>query len=134
MTKQSIFWKIMLLVYLGAVAYLCFASQDGLPKLAQWKFPIPADKCVHFAMFLPWPVLSCLAVKPVGQRSARTILLLLGMTLLGFALAGITEWVQGLLPYRSKDINDLIADSLGLCSGALLFAAFYPFLQRSRTR
>lgn len=134
MTKQSVFWKIMLLLYLGAVAYLCFATQDGLPKLTEWKFPIPPDKCVHFAMFIPWPILSCLAVKPIGGRSAGTVLLLLGMTLLGFAIAGVTEWIQGMLPYRSKDINDLIADSLGLCSGALLFAAFYPFLQRSKTR
>ena len=159
---RSIFWKVMLVLYLGAVAYLCFASQDGLPKLNEWKFPIPADKCVHFLMFLPWPILSCLAFMPShkrlrlsspctpkgpwgvppastattsnGSRSSSTILLLLGMTLLGLALAGVTEWVQGMLPYRSKDINDFIADSLGLCSGALLFAAFYPFLQRSKTR
>ena len=131
----KIFWRILLVIYLAAVAYLCFASQGGLPKFDDWPFKIPADKVVHFLMFLPWPILASLSVMPDRNRaSVRMVVTLLIITLIGCALAGTTEWVQGLLPYRSRDIMDFIADSLGLMTGALLFAAFYPFLRKSGTR
>lgn len=131
----KIFWRILLVVYLAAVAYICFASQGDLPNFDNWPFKIPADKVVHFVMFLPWPVLACLSVLPVGAaRTRKTVIVMMLMTLTGCALAGATEWIQGLLPYRSRDILDFIADCLGLLSGALLFAAFYPFLRRSGTR
>ena len=131
----KIFWRILLVIYLAAVAYLCFASQGGLPKFDDWPFKIPADKVVHFLMFLPWPILASLSVMPDRDRaSVRMVVTLLIITLIGCALAGTTEWVQGLLPYRSRDIMDFIADSLGLMTGALLFAAFYPFLRKSGTR
>ena len=131
----KIFWRILLVVYLAAVAYLCFASQGGLPKFDDWPFKIPADKVVHFLMFLPWPILASISVMPDRDRaSVRMVVILLIITLIGCALAGTTEWIQGLLPYRSRDIMDFIADSLGLMTGALLFAAFYPFLRKSGTR
>ncbi|MBO4610956.1 MAG: hypothetical protein J5668_02495, partial [Bacteroidales bacterium] len=127
----KIFWRILLVVYLAAVAYLCFASQGGLPKFDDWPFKIPADKVVHFLMFLPWPILASLSVMPDrssvmtgSDRASMTpdrvggdvkiVIILLIITLIGCALAGTTEWIQGLLPYRSRDIMDFIADSLGL--------------------
>ena len=131
--EKKWFWRVMLVVYLAAVAYVCFANQGSLPKFDEWPFKIPADKCVHFVMFLPWPILACLSVLPIAKESKSVIIILL-ITIIGLGLAGTTEWVQGLLPYRSKDIWDFIADSLGLLTGALLFAAFYPFLRKSRTR
>ncbi|MBR6458425.1 MAG: VanZ family protein [Bacteroidales bacterium] len=135
MLRKVLFWRILLVIYLAAVSYICFASQGGLPTIENWPFKIPADKCVHFVMFLPWPVLACLSVLPIGAgRTRKAVITLLIITLLGCALAGATEWIQGLLPYRSRDVVDFIADCLGLLTGALLFAAFYPFLQRSKTR
>ena len=145
------FWRVMLVVYLAALAYVCFANQGSLPKFDEWPFKIPADKCVHFVMFLPWPILACLSVIAGPDRQSKTpdqvggdkhdqvggdkwVAVMLIITIIGLGLAGTTEWVQGLLPYRSKDIWDFIADSLGLLTGALLFAAFYPFLRKSRTR
>ena len=133
--RRRWFWRVLLVVYLAAVAYVCFAGQGSLPDFGDWKFPIPADKCVHFLLFLPWPILACLSVlRPNDERRVRTVVVLLIITILGCGLAGATEYVQGLLPYRSRDILDFIADCLGLLTGALLFAAFYPFLRKSGTR
>ena len=156
---RKLFWRILLVVYLAAVAYVCFAGQGSLPKFTDWPFSIPADKCVHFVLFLPWPILACLSFIEISPRatlgrndrsvvisspssvissevekSPRSIVILLIITLIGMALAGTTEWIQGLLPYRSKDVWDFIADCLGLLAGALLFAVVYLFLRRSRTR
>ena len=133
--RRRWFWRVLLVVYLAAVAYVCFAGQGSLPDFGDWKFPIPADKCVHFLLFLPWPILACLSVlRPNDERRVRTVVVLLIITIIGCGLAGATEYVQGLLPYRSRDILDFIADCLGLLTGALLFAAFYPFLRKSGTR
>ena len=135
MLRKALFWRILLIVYLAAVAYICFASQGGLPSFENWPFKIPADKVVHFVMFLPWPILACLSVLPFGAESThKTVIVMMLMTLAGCAIAGATEWIQGLLPYRSRDVLDFIADCLGLLTGALLFAAFYPFLRKSGTR
>ena len=163
---RKLFWRILLVVYLAAVAYVCFAGQGSLPKFTDWPFSIPADKCVHFVLFLPWPILACLSFIEISPRatlgrndrsvvisspssvisspshvissevekSPKSVVLLLIITLIGMALAGTTEWIQGLLPYRSKDAWDFIADCLGLLAGALLFAVVYLFLRRSRTR
>ena len=129
------FWRVLLVVYLAAVAYVCFASQGSLPKFDEWNFPIPADKCIHFLLFLPWPILACLSVlQPADNRRVRTVVILLIITIIGCGLAGATEYIQGLLPYRSRDSFDFIADCLGLLTGALLFASFYPFLRKSGTR
>ena len=131
----KIFWRVLLVVYLAAVAYICFASQGSLPQIEDWPFKIPADKVIHFVMFLPWPILACMSVLPVGAGNTRkTVIVMMFMTMAGVALAGATEWIQGLLPYRSRDVWDFIADCLGLLTGALLFAASYPSLQRSGTR
>ena len=145
--RRRWFWRVLLVVYLAAVAYVCFAGQGSLPDFGDWIFPIPADKCVHFLLFLPWPILACLSVLPGRPSTApsvihgsdrasnvRTVVVLLIITIIGCGLAGATEYVQGLLPYRSRDILDFIADCLGLLTGALLFAAFYPFLRKSGTR
>ena len=135
MLRKALFWRILLVIYLAAVAYICFASQGDLPSFDEWPFKIPADKVVHFLMFLPWPILACLSVLPFDAgRTRKAVIVMMLMTLAGCAIAGVTEWIQGLLPYRSKDIFDCIADCLGLLTGALLFASFYPFLRKSGTR
>ena len=127
--------RIVFLLYLAVLMYLCFGKFSGLENEPRAIFGLEPDKVVHFLMFLPWPILAALSVLPNSTaRSARTVVTLLIITLIGCALAGTTEYIQGLLPYRSRDILDFIADCLGLLSGALLFAAFYPFLRRSGTR
>ena len=40
--------------------------------------------------------------------------------LAGLSVAGTTEWVQSFLTYRSMDLADFIADTIGLLSGALI--------------
>ena len=58
---SSILFRILLVAYIGAVAYLCFARPDRLPDVQRNFFNIPADKLAHFAMFFPLPIIAFFA-------------------------------------------------------------------------
>ena len=47
--------------YLAGVAYICFSDNPETSLLPKELFGLPIDKCVHFAMFLPFPILGTLA-------------------------------------------------------------------------
>lgn len=126
MKKRASVFRILFAVYLLAIAYICFASQGGLPTFKDWKFAIPADKVVHFTMFLPFPVLLFYSIKK--HRNWHLIL----VTVVGCGLAALTELIQALIPYRAADITDFLADSLGLLCGALFLLIFCLFSARKR--
>ena len=97
-TTRSIIAKIVMLLYVVAVAYLCFANFHKLPDVPKTFLGIPMDKIVHFCMFFPFPILAF------------------------FAYDKLTEIIQGSLPYRSQDIHDFGADLLSIgISGLLVF-------------
>lgn len=90
-------------LWLLAVFVLCVLPLSGLP--APWSF---SDKIVHALMYaVPTFALTCFA------RMTRYWLLYL----LAFGI-GI-ELVQSLLPYRSGDVWDAVANSCGVLLGWL---------------
>lgn len=80
---------------------------------------IRLDYVAHFAIFIPWMVISRIFCHRTGRRSVLQILPWIGI---GLALAILTEGVQYLLPYRAFNINDLIANVIGVGIGAVAFA------------
>ena len=54
------------------------------------------------------------------KRPARLILFLVIVIAAGMILAGATELIQGELKYRSADIMDFRADSLGIFTGSII--------------
>ena len=121
---SSILFRILLVAYIGAVAYLCFARPDRLPDVQRNFFNIPADKLAHFAMFFPLPIIAFFAYARKTPGVWITLATALSVCALRAITAGITEIIQGALPYRSEDINDFGADCLAICiSGVLVFFA-----------
>ena len=119
-TAKSILSRILFLLYLGAVAALCFISGDSLPDIQRSIWGIPTDKLAHFAMFLPFPILFYLA----WDHKSGKISGVLGFALLNLAagslVAALTEWVQKYLPTRSMDLHDFRSDLLALGISTLL--------------
>ena len=105
-------FRVLTLLYIIAVAVLCFAKFSAMPPSPVSIFGIPADKVVHFLMFLPFPIRRGGVVK--------TILVLVAVFIVGCALAWGTEYIQGKLPYRSMDPADFGADRLGLLCGSII--------------
>lgn len=112
--------RILLILYVIAVGILCFSRfNTGIDLSSTW-FGIPKDKVVHFTMFLPYPILMYAAFFRYEKRPARLILFLIIVIAAGMILAGATELIQGELKYRSADIMDFRADSLGIFTGSII--------------
>jgi len=114
MTTKTILARILFLLYLIAIAFLCFMKPDNLPEMEKSIFGIPTDKVAHFLMFAPFPVLAYLAYDHVTNKFWSALLFATLTLLVGAGVALLTEYIQGLLPYRSKDMTDFRADMLSL--------------------
>ena len=115
MTKRvRIVSRISLVLYLIVVFALCFMNLSSMPDIGPTLFGIEIDKIAHFLMFLPLPALFYFSFD--GKLAA-----VVGASVLaGLSLAGTTEWIQSFLTYRSMDLADFIADTIGLLCGAVL--------------
>ena len=113
-TPKSILSRVLFLMYLGAIALLCFISGEKIPDIQREIFGIPTDKLVHFFMFLPFPILSYMAWDHKGRNAWGPVKFFFGNLLAGACLAALTEWIQDMLPTRSMDLHDFWADMLAL--------------------
>ncbi|MBQ0078156.1 MAG: VanZ family protein [Bacteroidales bacterium] len=127
-------WKAAFVLYIAAVAYLCFGSGDDLPSVTFSLFGIPADKLGHFLMFLPFCPLAFLAFSPLRVKSWRCAGILAIITLCGAAMAFGTELVQYFLPTRAMEMKDFAADSAAIVLGSLGSFLCLPCGGRSQTR
>lgn len=118
--KGVIAARVIFILYIAVVLYLCFGHFDSLPKVGRSFMGIEADKLVHFAMFFPFLPLSYLAVGRLYQSPWTAMLLILALLVTGCVLAAGTEIVQGMLTYRSQDARDFRADTISLSCGAVI--------------
>jgi len=79
-----------------------------------------ADKMIHFAVYLP---LGFLLARSFRQRGPRALLYAVGLCL---AAASCDELHQILIPGRSADVLDLLADLAGSLTGGALWWATGP--------
>lgn len=122
MTNSKIrkFYVVLLVLYLAAVAWLCFGCFDNAPSIQESFLGIPTDKLVHFSMFLPFPIIARGLFIGITKKPIHSLLLILGLFLVGCVIAGGTELGQGLTDYRSADPKDFLADGIGLAVGAIV--------------
>ncbi len=132
--RLSDIFRILLVIYLAGVAYLCFGHFNNLPEVRQSFFGIPMDKLVHFCMFLPAPVIGFFAFAGKPKSVGESFVSLLCICSFSCIFAGLTEIVQGTLPYRSEDINDFAADciAIGVATVAVFFINLHNLRRTSR--
>ena len=135
MTKgQKITFRILFILYIAGVLFMCFGKFDNAPSVKINLLGIPTDKLVHFAMFFPFPILAFFAFDQFTENVKAT-LLFIGITLLvGMLMAIATEWGQAhLTNYRSGDPLDFLADTIGLLLSSALVAFVDIRKQRKAT-
>ncbi len=121
MKKRNILALFPLVIYLGAVAYLCFGHFSDLPEIGRdTLFGIPTDKIVHFLMFFPFPILCHAAFRPQKRNVLRTVLGVTLIFLIGCVLAAGTEIGQSFTGYRSGDPMDFLADFTALAGASII--------------
>ena len=119
--KKRLLARIVFVLYLMVVGFLCFGHFSSMPEVSRSYFGIPTDKIVHFLMFLPFPLLSFWAFDKYTETPWASV----GWTLLTFIVGGLvaagTEIGQAFLTdYRSGDPADFRADLVALALGSLL--------------
>lgn len=116
-------FRILLLLYAVVVAFLCFAKFESLPDVEKFILGIPTDKVVHFCMFFPFAILAYYSYERKEDNILDSLCAVINACAYGCIFAGITEIIQGSLPYRSQDIADFGADCLGI-----IMASVFIFL------
>jgi VanZ family protein len=87
------------------------------------------DKVLHFIGFGFAAWLWCRACRYLAPAASEATAALRG-ALASTALGGVLELWQALLPYRSAELLDFVADALGAALAALLTAAFWRLSRR----
>ena len=111
-----VFKIFLFLAYLALVAWLCFGTFKPGPDLPRSILGFPIDKCVHFAMFLPFPILGALAFDFRSWWRSLSV-----MTLAANLIAFLFEHLQSrITDTRVTDPTDLNANLLGITLGLLV--------------
>lgn len=131
--KRKLISAILFCLYLGAVAVLCFIRGEQLPDMPSTWLGIPMDKLAHILMFIPFPLLSYQVFYPYKTGPAGKLGMLSVFTLVGAGVALGTEKIQEALQYRTYEVLDLAADSIGLIIGAV-FCAVFILIESKRDR
>ena len=98
--------------YFAVLAFLMWAPLNGLGlPLDNYILGLRADHLLHAAVFLP----CALFLKDLFRRRQN---LFAWLSSIGVGL--LTEYVQYLLPWRGFDVNDLVANALGVTLGWML--------------
>lgn len=122
MEKRRRTARLLFLLYLAAVLYLCFGQFSSLSGFTRSILGFRADKVVHFLMFFPFPILFYMAFGWSTRKPWHSLLLVLFILLVGSLTAAGTELVQDFIPYRASDRIDFLADFLALsCSAIITF-------------
>lgn len=114
-TKKVANWLIV--GYIFALLLLSIVSFNGhySPSSKQMG-RIRADYILHTIFFLPWMVLASIKWNPSNRSKLFWTILWIG-----FAFAAISELVQLLVPNKTFNPIDLVANGLGVLFGSMIF-------------
>ena len=129
-TRIKTIMTVLFCIYIAALAFLCFMKTDSVPDVQFTLFGIPTDKLVHFCMFAPYPVLAFQTFHPDNASAWMELIILAVLAILGLGLAYGTEQIQSLTDYRSYEIADFYADSIGIAAGTAVVLIQIAFRKR----
>ncbi|MBQ0045074.1 MAG: VanZ family protein [Bacteroidales bacterium] len=136
MKLNKTFWRLLLVVYLITVCYLCFWNFQPSTSVPWSIWGIPTDKIVHFLMFLPAAPLFYLSLPEKWLPSVwAKILWLVATALAGAGVAAFTELGQAFTSYRTSDITDFWFDCYSIGGATvitMLCVIFYEIHIRSK--
>ena len=118
---RNILFRILLVAYLAAIAYLCLGKFDNISHVPGTIFGIRTDKVVHFLMFFPFPFLAFFSFDQITRKPWHSLLFSIVIFGIGCFIAATTEVMQALLTsYRTGDIADFRADTLSMAISSVL--------------
>ncbi|MBQ2488712.1 MAG: VanZ family protein [Bacteroidales bacterium] len=101
-------------LYFVALLLLMWLPLNGVVALDNYVFGLRADHLLHASVYLP-------CIYFLGKLVRKPVM---ALWLLSVGIGLLTEGVQYLLPYRGFDVNDLLANAIGVSLGLFLFLFF----------
>jgi len=120
MQLQTIHYRKALLIYTLFIFITAVITINSYEKSLNNTYVLlfRLDYLIHYVIFIPW---MWLVWKAYCVNFRKDFLQALTWVFLGLIFAGLTEGIQYFIPYRAFNINDLLANSIGVMLGALLF-------------
>lgn len=119
--QRVILFRILMVIYLAAVAYVCFGKFEHLPDVVTKQFlGFDMDKVIHFLMFFPFPILGVLCFDHITRKPWHSILMVVLLFISGSVIAAATELIQGTTTYRVADEADFLADAIALAIASVI--------------
>ena len=112
--------KILFMVYTIVLVLLAVLPINSTESAINNTYivSIRLDYLLHFVTFLPWMFLLW---KTGGVSFSSNLYQAFLYIILGLIFALTTETIQYILPYRAFNINDILANCLGVVLGSLFF-------------
>ena len=117
---KLITWIYLLILVLGSVLPI----NSGVVLNNTYVVAVRSDYLIHALILLPLPLLLSLSLGTSTGLWVRVILL-------GLLIVVFCEGIQMLLPYRTFNINDLVANGVGAFIG--IIPAFFVWRRLSRS-
>ena len=115
MGYRKVLWIYIAIIFILAVLNI---NGAGIVLNNTHILSIRLDYLVHFAIFIPLMWLVCNAYGVSFKLNVGKAVL---WVVFGLVLAWLSEGVQYFIPYRAFNINDLVANTIGVLLGAVFF-------------
>jgi len=121
MKTRVVISRILFLIYLCVVAYLCLHTfKDSQIIIPAKIWGLPGDNLVHFLMFLPFPFLAYISYDKRNYTDSHSLLFALATLALGVIVAGASEVGQKFTQTRTPDPYDFLADCAAIAVMTLI--------------
>jgi VanZ family protein len=109
-------YQIALGIYVGIIAFLTLLPLNDSESAMNHTFVvhIRLDYLLHCLIYLPFVTV----MMGTANRSGNPRLI--PALIFGLVIATVSEGIQYWIPYRSYNINDLIANYMGITGGAII--------------
>ena len=113
----------LFILYIGLVAYLCFGHPYRFVTIPKTLWGLPFDKCVHFILFFPYPLLAHKAFYTKNKWRSLVLAVLTGMV-----LCFTMELLQDkLTTYRTTDPVDLLVNVASVTISSIITSVIALF-------
>ena len=114
---------LLFIIYIGFVTYLCFGHPPKSVHLPHELWGLPFDKCVHFLMFFPYPLLAHDAFYFKNKWRALVFAILTGLVLC-FTMELLQDKIT---TYRTTDPWDLSINVASVTISSIITAVLALF-------
>jgi VanZ family protein len=100
--------------------YATLTPGDQIPDNFLWNLPY-IDKIIHLGLFFIQGILLLKSSERFGSKTKRQYYKIILVLIIGTVFAIFVETFQILIPYRSFDTMDLLANFTGLLLGTCIY-------------